>query len=292
MRVVHRNQHASLRALRTVTPARCPVGRPSSHLSETTERCSRGDRRVGPFYAPNTRDSIVAVTPLDPAFDRRTYRKARSSGRDHGERHFGARNPVLRGNADLRTLLARRPLLHAGLHLHDRERRGREVSAVFANESFIGAPISMGRPVAIGGSPGAARKGIRRGHVGGRSSWREARASGHPNHRLSESVPTLSRRRGPEKCSSRSKSRASGGAERLHVSETTLPSSSPAQCLAARRAGARAEPTGMHRRAVVLADSKSMQEAPEQGMGPTWQGRPVPPNLLVDRAKKADRCRA
>lgn len=42
----------------------------------------------------------------------------------------------------------------------------------------------------------------------------------------------------------------------------------------------------MHRRAVVLADSKSMQEAPEQGMGTTWQGRPVPPNLLVDRAKK------
>lgn len=58
---------------------------------------------------------------------------------NHSERHFGARGPLLRGNEVSRPLLAQRPLLHADLHLHDRERRGQEVSAVFAGESFTGS---------------------------------------------------------------------------------------------------------------------------------------------------------
>ena len=58
---------------------------------------------------------------------------------NHSERHFGARGPLLRGNEVSRPLLAQRPLLHAGLHLHDRERWGHEVSAVFAGESFTGS---------------------------------------------------------------------------------------------------------------------------------------------------------
>lgn len=54
---------------------------------------------------------------------------------------------------------------------------------------------SPASPVGIGGSPGTTRKGIRRGHDGGRRSWPGARASSHPEHRLSGGEPTPSRRR-------------------------------------------------------------------------------------------------
>jgi hypothetical protein len=103
---------------------------------EVTERCTRKEH-VEPRRSTSLESRDIHrggnATRRPRTFAAR-IRKERSSGRDHGERHFGARNPLLRGSADLRTLLARRPLLHAGLHLHDRERRGREVSAVFANE--------------------------------------------------------------------------------------------------------------------------------------------------------------
>lgn len=98
-------------------------------------------RRARRFTHPSTWDSIVAATPLEPTSTPRTSRShARGEAEsNHSERHFGARGPLLRGNEVSRPLLAQRPLLHAGLHLHDRERRGQEVSAVFAGESFTGS---------------------------------------------------------------------------------------------------------------------------------------------------------
>lgn len=139
MRLAHRSHGASLRAIRTATPARCPVGRPSSRLRARHREVPRQEIvEPAPFYAPTRGNPSWRQRHSTPRSDHCTRREAWSSERDHGERHFGARNPLLRGSADLRQLLARRPLLHAGLHLRDRERRGREVSAVFANESFTG----------------------------------------------------------------------------------------------------------------------------------------------------------
>jgi hypothetical protein len=47
MRLAHRSHGASLRAIRTATPARCPVGRPSSRLRARPPRgASPGDRRA------------------------------------------------------------------------------------------------------------------------------------------------------------------------------------------------------------------------------------------------------
>lgn len=91
--------------------------------------------------------------------------KRRSS---HSERHFGARGPLLRGSVVSRPLLAQRPLLHAGLHLHDRERRGQEVSAVFAGESSTG---SAGGDRWPSSSQGSSR------HASERSGWQEQELS-------------------------------------------------------------------------------------------------------------------
>jgi hypothetical protein len=115
MRLAHRSHGASLRAIRAATPARCPDGRPSSRIRARPPRgASPGDRRARAVLRAQHAESIVAATPLDPRSDHCTRREAWSSERDHGERHLGARNPLLRGSADLRQLLARRPLLHAG----------------------------------------------------------------------------------------------------------------------------------------------------------------------------------
>jgi hypothetical protein len=154
---------------------------------EVTERCTRKEH-VEPRRSTSLESRDIHrggnATRRPRTFAAR-IRKERSSGRDHGERHFGARNPLLRGSADLRTLLARRPLLHAGLHLHDRERRGREVSAVFANEITTRSVFTD------------ARVGIRwlswrcpTGHPA-RACWRttqlaRGKSSGSPDCRLSE----------------------------------------------------------------------------------------------------------
>lgn len=74
-----------------------------------------------------------------PRSDHCTRREAWSSERDHGERHFGARNPLLRGSGPSASSLPGARFFTQVLHLRDRERRGREVSAVFANESFTGS---------------------------------------------------------------------------------------------------------------------------------------------------------
>jgi len=41
----------------------------------------------------------------------------------------------------------------------------------------------------------------------------------------------------------------------------------------------------MHRRAVVLADFDQMQKHPKQGIESSWQGPPLPPNVLYEGAR-------
>lgn len=41
----------------------------------------------------------------------------------------------------------------------------------------------------------------------------------------------------------------------------------------------------MHRRAVVLADLIGCKKHPEQGIESSWQGPPLPPNVLYEGAR-------
>jgi hypothetical protein len=141
MRPAHRSQGASLRAIRAATPARCPDGRPSSRLRTRPPRgASPGDRRARAVLraqhagihrggnATRPRVRITARAARRGAANETTVKG--TSG--HGTHFF----------AEVRTSASSLPgarFFTQVLHLRDRERRGREVSAVFANESFTGS---------------------------------------------------------------------------------------------------------------------------------------------------------
>lgn len=230
MRLAHRSHGASLRAIRAATPARCPDGRPSSRLRTSPPRgASPGDRRARAVLrnqhagihrggnATRPRVRITARAERRGAANETTVKG--TSG--HGTHFFAEVWTSARSSPGAR-------FFTQVLHLRDRERRGREVSAVFANESSPAAPVT------IGGSPARPGRVRRRGHAGGRRSWPGARASSHPEHRLSGGEPTPSRRR-------------------VGDDAPTEP------------ARVRAEPAGMHRRAVVLTVSSPCKMHPEQG---------------------------
>lgn len=164
-----------------------------------------------------------------PRSDHCTRREAWSSERDHGERHFGARNPLLRGSAALRQLLARRPLLHAGTPpARPRTSGTRGVCSV---RQRVVHRQCWCRSVAL---PALLERATGEGTLVG-----DAAGPGRE--------PRVTRYTGCREAS-----------QRLHedASETTLPTE-PARV--------RAEPAGMHRRAVVLTDSSPCKMHPETG---------------------------
>lgn len=226
----HRSHGPSLRAIRAATPARCPDGRPSSRLRTRPPRgASPEDRRARAVLrahhagihrggnATRPRVRITARAERRGAASETTVEG--TSG--HGTHFF----------AEVRTSASSLPgarFFTQELHLRDRKRRGREVSAVFANESFTGSA----------GDDRWLSRHCPKGHPA-RARWRatqlaRGRASSHPVDRLSGGEPTPSRRR-------------------VGDDAPTEP------------ARVRAEPAGMHRRAVVLTDSSPCKTHAEKG---------------------------